>query len=140
MPSPRANATKSRLDKEDRDMVRPVKGVKSVNIKEDKSESYSANVTTAQQQQNVNIIKKEQFSNTTEGHGCSKTDNELNEKVVTVDKTIAKEVFNNDAIGQTLFIDDQGFKIVGIANDEMNDSAVHMPSQTFSKYMGNLNQ
>ncbi|WP_214269872.1 ABC transporter permease, partial [Mammaliicoccus lentus] len=43
-------------------------------------------------------------------------------------------------IGQTLFIDDQGFKIVGIANDEMNDSAVHMPSQTFSKYMGNLNQ
>ena len=81
------------------DMVRQIKGVKSVKIKEDKNQSYSAKLTNAQKQQNVNIIKKEQFSNTTEGHGFSKTDNELNEKVVTVDKTIAKEVFNNDAIG-----------------------------------------
>src|SRR5699024_11506805 len=128
--------TKNHFDKKDMDMVKQIKGVKNVKIKKDKNQSYSAKLTNAQKQQNVNIIKKEQFSNTTEGHGFSKTDNELNEKVVTVDKTIAKEVFNNDAIGQTLFIDDQGFKIVGIANDEINDSAVHMPSQHLRECIG----
>lgn len=140
MPTHPDNATKNPFDKEDMDMVKQIEGVKSVKIKEDKNQSYSAKLTNAQKQHNINIIKKDQFSNTSEGDGFSKTDNELREKVVTVDKTIAKEVFNNDAIGKTLFIDDQGFKIVGIANDEMNDSAVHMPSETFSKYMGNLNQ
>src|SRR5699024_9342309 len=64
----------------------------------------------------------------------------MNKKVVTVDDKIAKDVFNNDAIGKTLYIDDQGFEVVGIANDAMNPSAVNMPANTFDRYMGQLTQ
>ena len=39
-----------------------------------------------------------------------------------------------------MYIDGQGFEVVGIVNDMMNPKAVSMPSQTFNQYMGNLQQ
>lgn len=64
----------------------------------------------------------------------------MKEKVVTIDQTIAKKAFKGDAIGKTLFIDDQGFKIVGIVNNPLYENTVNMPSETFNRYMGDLSQ
>src|SRR5699024_4456244 len=44
------------------------------------------------------------------------------------------------AICKSLYIDNQGFEVVGIVNDAMNPSAVHMPCNTFNRYMGQLTQ
>ncbi|MEJ7495909.1 ABC transporter permease, partial [Staphylococcus pasteuri] len=50
-------------------------------------------------------------------------------------------------LGKSLYIEGQGFKIVGIANSSgqsmmalQGDNSVKMPSKTFSQYMGNLTQ
>lgn len=64
----------------------------------------------------------------------------MHNKVVTIDDKIAKDGFHNNAIGKTIYIDEQGFKIVGIENNSMNDSAVYMPSKTFNQYMKGLSQ
>ncbi|QJF24215.1 ABC transporter permease [Mammaliicoccus vitulinus] len=128
------------FDKEDIELVKQIDGVNDAKIKENEDESYSAEMTNAQKQSDINVFKKEQATDTSEGTGFSKTDNDLNEKVVTVDNTIAENVFNNDAVGKTLFIDDQGFKIVGIVNNAMYENSVNMPSSTFNRYMKDLNQ
>lgn len=128
------------FDKEDIELVKQLDGVNDAKIKENEDESYSAEMTNAQKQSDINVFKKEQATDTSEGKGFSKTDNDLNEKVVTIDNTIAENVFNNDAVGKTLFIDDQGFKIVGIVNNAMYENSVNMPSSTFNRYMKDLNQ
>mgnify|MGYP002656303044 FL=1 len=64
----------------------------------------------------------------------------MKEKVVTIDQTIAKKAFKGDAIGKTLFIDNQGFKIARIVNNPMYENTVNMPSETFNRYMGDLSQ
>src|SRR5699024_2626831 len=74
------------------------------------------------------------------GKGLNEDDNELNKKDVTVDDKIDKDVYNNDAIGKTIYIDDQGYEVVGIANDEMNPSEVNMHANTFDRYMGQVTQ
>ncbi len=64
----------------------------------------------------------------------------MKEKVVTIDQTIARKAFKGDAIGKTLFIDNQGFKIARIVNNPMYENTVNMPSETFNRYMGDLSQ
>nr|WP_263314747.1 ABC transporter permease [Mammaliicoccus sp. Marseille-Q6498] len=128
------------FDKEDIDLVKQVDGVKNAKIKEDKDQSYTGKMTNAKKQKDVNIFKKGQVDNVSKGKGFTKTDNELKEKVVTIDEKLAKDVYHNDAIGKTMFIEDQGFKIVGISSNALYDSSVNMPSKTFNRYMGDLNQ
>ncbi|WP_436858674.1 ABC transporter permease [Mammaliicoccus sciuri] len=128
------------FDKQDIDLVKQIDGVTDAKIKEDDSQSYGAKMTNSQKQSDINIFKKDRVDNASEGKGFTQSDNELKEKVVTIDQTIAKKAFKGDAIGKTLFIDDQGFKIVGIVNNPMYENTVNMPSETFNRYMGDLSQ
>ncbi|MGI2239564.1 ABC transporter permease [Staphylococcus cohnii] len=128
------------FSQQDLDIAKQVNGVTDAKIKESDDQGYSAKMTNAQKKGDVSILKKKEMTSPEKGKGFNEDDNELNKKVVTVDDKIAKDVFNNDAIGKTLYIDDQGFEVVGIANDAMNPSAVNMPANTFDRYMGQLTQ
>ncbi len=140
MPENMEASKENPFDKQDIDLVKQIDGVTDAKIKEDDSQSYGAKMTNSQKQSDINIFKKDHVDNASEGKGFTQSDNELKEKVVTVDQTIAKKAFKGDAIGKTLFIDDQGFKIVGIVNNPMYENTVNMPSETFNRYMGDLSQ
>ncbi|MCJ0943616.1 ABC transporter permease [Mammaliicoccus sciuri] len=140
MPENMEGSKENPFDKQDIELVKQIDGVTDAKIKEDDSQSYGAKMTNSQKQSDINIFKKDHVDNASEGKGFTQSDNELKEKVVTVDQTIAKKAFKGDAIGKTLFIDDQGFKIVGIVNNPMYENTVNMPSETFNRYMGDLSQ
>lgn len=140
MPENMEGSKENPFDKQDIDLVKQIDGVTDAKIKEDDSQSYGAKMTNSQKQSDINIFKKDHVDNASEGKGFTQSDNELKEKVVTIDQTIAKKAFKGDAIGKTLFIDDQGFKIVGIVNNPMYENTVNMPSETFDRYMGDLSQ
>src|SRR5699024_1551826 len=125
---------------QDIEMVKQINGVTGAKIKENEDTGYSAKMTNAQKKGDISILKKKTMDTPEKGQGFDSEDNELRKKVVTVDDKIAKDVFNKDAIGKTLYIDGQGFEVVGIANDMMNTSAVNMPTKTFEQYMSDLNQ
>ncbi|MDG0826480.1 ABC transporter permease, partial [Staphylococcus equorum] len=128
------------FSQQDLSIIKQVDGVADAEIKETDDQGFSAKMTNAQKKGDISIMKKEAMDSPEKGQGFDKDDNELRKKVVTVDDKIAKDVFNKDAIGKTLYIDDQGFEVVGIANDVMNPSAVNMPSKTFDQYMSGLSQ
>ncbi|PHK48519.1 ABC transporter permease [Staphylococcus edaphicus] len=140
MTSSGEGAKENPFSQQDIDIVKQVNGVSSAKIKENDDTGYSAKMTNPQKKGDVSILKKATMDTPEKGQGFDSDDNELHKKVVTVDDKIAKDVFNKDALGKTLYIDGQGFKVVGIANDAMNPSAVNMPSKTFDQYMSNLNQ
>ncbi|WP_436883752.1 ABC transporter permease [Mammaliicoccus sciuri] len=140
MPENMEGSKENPFDKQDIELVKQIDGVTDAKIKEDDSQSYGAKMTNSQKQSDINIFKKDHVDNASEGKGFTQSDNELKEKVVTIDQTIAKKAFKGDAIGKTLFIDDQGFKIVGIVNNPMYENTVNMPSETFNRYMGDLSQ
>lgn len=140
MPENMEGSKENPFDKQDIELVKQIDGVTDAKIKEDDSQSYGAKMTNSQKQSDINIFKKDLVDNASEGKGFTQSDNELKEKVVTIDQTIAKKAFKGDAIGKTLFIDDQGFKIVGIVNNPMYEDTVNMPSETFNRYMGDLSQ
>ena len=140
MPENMEGSKENPFDKQDIDLVKQIDGVTDAKIIEDDSQSYGAKMTNSQKQSDINIFKKDHVDNASEGKGFTQSDNELKEKVVTIDQTIAKKAFKGDAIGKTLFIDDQGFKIVGIVNNPMYENTVNMPSETFNRYMGDLSQ
>lgn len=140
MPENMEGSKENPFDKQDIELVKQIDGITDAKIKEDDSQSYGAKMTNSQKQSDINIFKKDHVDNTSEGKGFTQSDNELKEKVVTIDQTIAKKAFKGDAIGKTLFIDDQGFKIVGIVNNPMYENTVNMPSETFNRYMGDLSQ
>ncbi|WP_204207504.1 ABC transporter permease [Mammaliicoccus sciuri] len=140
MPENMEGSKENPFDKQDIELVKQIDGVTDAKIKEDDSQSYGAKMTNSQKQSDINIFKKDLVDNASEGKGFTQSDNELKEKVVTIDQTIAKKAFKGDAIGKTLFIDDQGFKIVGIVNNPMYENTVNMPSETFNRYMGDLSQ
>lgn len=128
------------FNQEDINIAKQIDGVSGAKIKESKDQSYSAKMTNSQKNGNINILKKKAMDSPEKGKGFSTEDNELRKKVVNVDSKIEKDIFNKDAIGKTLYIDGQGFEVVGIANDGINSSAVNMPTKTFNQYMGNLSQ
>ncbi|MES5812979.1 ABC transporter permease [Mammaliicoccus sciuri] len=140
MPENMEGSKENPFDKQDIELVKQIDGVTDAKIKEDDSQSYGAKMTNSQKQYDINIFKKDLVDNASEGKGFTQSDNELKEKVVTINQTIAKKAFKGDAIGKTLFIDDQGFKIVGIVNNPMYENTVNMPSETFNRYMGDLSQ
>ena len=122
-------------------------GVNTAKIKESEDSSYSAKLTNSQKQSDVNISKVKSAESVDKGQGFNEDANDTQEKVVVIDRKLAKDVFNNHALGKSLYIEGQGFKIVGIANSSgqsmmalQGDNSVKMPSKTFSQYMGNLTQ
>ncbi|MDW8543619.1 ABC transporter permease [Staphylococcus sp. KG4-3] len=134
------SAKNNPFSQQDIGIVKQIDGVSDAKIKETEDQGYSAKMTNPQKKGDISILKKDEVTSPEEGKGFDSEDNELRKKVVTVDDKIAKDVFNKDAIGKTLYIDGQGFEVVGIVNDMMNPKAVSMPSQTFNQYMGNLQQ
>ncbi|MGG6821104.1 UNVERIFIED_CONTAM: ABC transporter permease [Staphylococcus pseudoxylosus] len=140
MTSSGESAKNNPFSQQDIGIVKQIDGVSDAKIKETEDQGYSAKMTNPQKKDDISILKKDEVTSPEEGKGFNSEDNELRKKVVTVDDKIAKDVFNKDAIGKTLYIDGQGFEVVGIVNDMMNPKAVSMPSQTFNQYMGNLQQ
>ncbi|MGW7900607.1 ABC transporter permease [Staphylococcus shinii] len=140
MTSSGESAKNNPFSQQDIGIVKQIDGVSDAKIKETEDQGYSAKMTNPQKKGDISILKKDEVTSPEEGKGFDSEDNELRKKVVTVDDKIAKDVFNKDAIGKTLYIDGQGFEVVGIVNDMMNPKAVSMPSQTFNQYMGNLQQ
>ncbi|MGW7798376.1 ABC transporter permease [Staphylococcus xylosus] len=140
MTSSGESAKNNPFSQQDIGIVKQIDGVSDAKIKETEDQGYSAKMTNPQKKGEISILKKDEVTSPEEGKGFDSEDNELRKKVVTVDDKIAKDVFNKDAIGKTLYIDGQGFEVVGIVNDMMNPKAVSMPSQTFNQYMGNLQQ
>lgn len=134
------SAKNNPFSQQDIGIVKQIDGVSDAKIKETEDQGYSAKMTNPQKKGDISILKKDEVTSLEGGKGFNSEDNELRKKVVTVDDKIAKDVFNKDAIGKTLYIDGQGFEVVGIVNDMMNPKAVSMPSQTFNQYMGNLQQ
>lgn len=128
------------FSQQDIDIVKQIDGIADAKIKESDDQGYSAKATNFQKKSDISIFKKSSIKKPYKGKGFNKEDNELHNKVITVDNKISKDLFHNNAIGKTIYIDGQGFKIVGIENDTMNDSIVYMPSNTFNQYMSNLNQ
>lgn len=58
-------------------------------------------------------------------------------------------MFNNNAIGKSIYVNGEGFKVVGVSEGSGIDaggmgmpeeSTVQLPTKTFNKYMGNLSQ
>lgn len=119
------------------------KGVEKAQIKKDKDQAFTAKVTNSRKNGNANIYVKDQFSNVDEGHGFNQGDNAIENKVVTIDRKLAEDLFDKPkkAVGQSLFINGQGFKIVGITTgDGFENNVVHMPTQTLEHYLPNLTQ
>ncbi|PTI98523.1 ABC transporter permease [Staphylococcus simulans] len=119
------------------------KGVEKAQIKKDKDQAFTAKVMNSRKNGNANIYVKDQFSNVDEGHGFNQGDNAIENKVVTIDKKLAEDLFDKPkkAVGQSLFINGQGFKIVGITTgDGFENNVVHMPTQTLEHYLPNLTQ
>lgn len=125
---------------QDIELAEQVNGVKSAKVKENEDESYSAQMTNAQKTGNVNIFKAKKLTNPIDGEGFDEDDNDLKNKVVTIDQKLEEDVFNNEAIGKTIFIDGEGFEVIGIHNHAQEDSVVTMPTKTFNQYMGHLSQ
>lgn len=119
------------------------KGVEKAQIKKDKDQAFTAKVTNSRKNGNANIYVKDQFSNVDEVHGFNQGDNAIENKVVTIDKKLAEDLFDKPkkAVGQSLYINGQGFKIVGITTgDGFENNVVHMPTQTLEHYLPNLTQ
>lgn len=119
------------------------KGVEKAQIKKDKNQAFTAKVTNSRKNGNANIYVKDQFNNVDEGHGFNQGDNAIKNKVVTIDKKLAENLFDRPkkAVGQSLYINGQGFKIVGVTTgDGFENNVVNMPTQTLEHYLPNLTQ
>lgn len=119
------------------------KGVEKAQIKKDKDQAFTAKVTNSRKNGNANIYVKDRFNNVDEGHGFNQGDNAIKNKVVTIDKKLAENLFDRPkkAVGQSLYINGQGFKIVGVTTgDGFENNVVNMPTQTLEHYLPNLTQ
>ena len=134
---------------EDISVVEQIKGVKSAKIKEDDDSTYSAKITNSHGGGDVSLKKQNELTDVDKGKGFTKDDNDTEEKVAVIDSKLAKKVFNNNAIGKSIYVNGEGFKVVGISEDSGMDaggmgmpeeSTVQLPTKTFNKYMGNLSQ
>ncbi|HDH4634237.1 TPA: ABC transporter permease [Staphylococcus aureus] len=128
------------FSQQDIDIVKQIDGVSNAKIKENEDQGYSAKITNVQKKIDVSILKKSTMKYPKKGRGFDSDDNDLHKKVITVDDKIEKDAFEKDAIGKILYLNGQGFEIVGITNNERYSSIIHMPSKTFEHYMRNLNQ
>ncbi|MCU5746663.1 ABC transporter permease [Staphylococcus sp. SQ8-PEA] len=140
--------TENPFKSDDISVAEEVDGVKSAKVKESDDSGYSSKMTNAEKNKDINVFKTKSLSTVDEGKGFSEEDNDLKNKVVIVDHSIAKKAFHNKAVGKIIYINNQGFEIVGVADksssDPMglggSDNAVQMPSKTFKKYMSDLSQ
>lgn len=139
--TPKSNPFK----KEDISAVEQVKGVKKANIKENKDSTYSAKITNTHGSGNVDLKKPTYISDVNEGKGFTKDDNNIQEKVVVIDKRVAKKVFHTaeNAINKSIYINNEGFRVVGVNNNDesgLENGMIYIPKKTADHYMKNLSQ
>lgn len=129
--------------------VEQVNGVESAKIKESKDSTYSAKVTNVQKNSDISVRKVKSIDSVDQGHGFSEDDNDTMAKVAVIDNKLAKKVFSNsdNAVGKPIFIDGEGFKVIGIKDASGTDDSgmplenvVQLPTNTFEHYMGHLSQ
>lgn len=137
-------AQKNPFSRQDIDIAKQVDGVTEAKIKIDDNQSYNVKATNimnkAEPILDLSVATKKKVEKTKQGKGFSTLDNNLRKKVVVVNDEITHGTFEGNAIGQTLYIDGQGFEIVGIGNDPLHTANVFMPTKTFERYMDNLAQ
>lgn len=132
---------------EDIQLVEQVNGVSSAKIKETQESTYAAKATNTQGNGEVNLKKATAVTAVDEGDGYSTEDNDMIEKVVVIDHKLSKRIFHNDAVGKSLYINGEGFKVVGVSDADVTDDSgspvenvVQMPTKTFNHYMSDLSQ
>lgn len=129
------------FSQQDIDIVKRIDGVSDAKLKDNDNQGYTAKVTNVQKKSDITIMKKATSGTTEKGKGFNSDDNALRNKVVVIDDDIAKNIFNNQAIGKTLYIEGQDFEVVGIANSALSaPSTVIIPEHTFNHYMRHLKQ
>lgn len=145
MSAPKDNPFKQ----EDMVTVEQIKGVKSTNVKESEDSTYAAKITNSHGSGDVDLKKASHVSDVEHGHGFTKDDNDIQEKVVVIDNKVAKKVFNHvdHAVGKSIYINGEGFKVVGVSDASGQDASgmpletvIQMPTKTADHYMGNLSQ
>ena len=145
MDAPKNNPFKQ----EDISEVEQINGVKSAKVKDSEDSTYSAKITNTHGSGDTSLKKVNELTDPEKGKGFTKDDNDTEEKVAVIDSKIAKKVFNNHALGKSLYINGEGFKVVGVSESSGMDaggmgmpeeSTVQLPTKTFNKYMGNLTQ
>lgn len=127
----------------DINLAKQVDGVSSAQVKQNKNSMYSAKITNSQKQEKVNIKPQKNTSSNIQGKGFNEDDNDMKEKVVTIDKTLAKKIFNGDALNKSLYIEGEGFKIVGINKQEdsmTSNGNVYIPYETFKYYLPSITE
>lgn len=121
----------------DLSLAKKVDGVKGVNIKKQANEDNNVHITNTGQKTSANASKKRQATGVDSGYGFDSDDNDLKRKIVTIDNDLNKKVFDGEGLHKTLFIENQGFKVVGITPPgEL--SQINIPTETFNKYFPNM--
>lgn len=123
---------------EDIEVARQVEGVQDASIKEDDTLGLTAEARTVKKKADVAVVKSETVTEPDEGEGFSKEDNALKQRVATVSSEVAETLFKGDAVGQTLYIDDIGFEVVGVKEKAQVPNAVQIPTKTVEADLPNL--
>ncbi|MGV3244813.1 ABC transporter permease [Staphylococcus sp. 11262D007BW] len=122
----------------DIDLARQVEGVNSASIKQDDTLGLSSEATTVNKKADISVLKQKSAINATEGKGFTTDDNDIHNRVVTISSDVADQLFDGDAVGETIYIDDMGFEVVGILDNMQVPNAVTMPKATADVYLPNL--
>lgn len=122
----------------DIELVKKINGVESANIKEDKNQRYSTQIRSYLKETEITLQSKKTLEQVSKGKGFSDIDNELHQKIAIIDKKTSKDLFKGNSIGETIYINNIGFKIIGLKDDLMTESTVILPENTTKAYLSDL--
>lgn len=122
----------------DINLVRQYPGIKKAQVKDSKDSMYLAKVTNSQKQEKVSIKPKKNATPSIQGKGFNTDDNDMKEKLVVIDEAISKDIFNGESLNKSLYIEGEGFKVVGVSKKEDSlggSGTIYLPSNTFKYYL-----
>ncbi|WP_086429051.1 ABC transporter permease [Staphylococcus cornubiensis] len=122
----------------DIDIARQVEGVQDASVKEDDTLGLTAEARTVKKKADIAVVKSETVTEPDEGKGFSKEDNALKQRVATVSSEVAETLFKGNAVGQTIYIDDIGFEVIGVKEKAQIPNAVQIPTKTVESDLPNL--
>ncbi|HDG8718387.1 TPA: ABC transporter permease [Staphylococcus aureus] len=130
------NFKTSPFNENDISIVKRIKGVQKVDIKNPKNEEYNIKISVLGKKKDSTLSKSNSSSNLISGKGFNKFDNELQRKVVTIDQETEKKLFSSNGLNKKIFINNQGFTVVGITKNDLVH--IHIPNRTFEKYLPDI--
>lgn len=122
----------------DIEIVKKIDGIESANIKEDKNQGYSTQIRSYLKETDITLQPKQSLEQVFKGEGFTDIDNEMHPKVAVLDQKTAKDLFKGNPIGETIYINNIGFKIIGLTDDLMTESTVILPENTTKTYLSDL--